>query len=165
MKKILAALTLATTLIIGFGCSTGVSQSTDTAMAEKVSYDREGFAIRMEDGRLWVFTAESKDLAKFDSHGEPAKHIVRPGGGPGGITIKATDTETLDAYMFARPGFVTRVEDGRLWIFKSNSEELPKYIEHGEPAKHIVRPGAGPKGMTVKATDAETLDAYLAVVK
>ena len=99
MKKILAALTLATTLIFGFGCSTGVSQSTDTAMAEKASYDREGFATRMEDGRLWVFTSESKDLAKFDSHGEPAKHIVRPGAGPKGMTVKATDAETLDAYL------------------------------------------------------------------
>lgn len=165
MKKILAALTLAMTLAVGFGCTTAVSQNSGTAMAEKTSYDREGFVTRMDDGRLWVFTNESKELEKFDTHGELAKHVIRPGAGPGRITLKAPDTETLDAYLLARPGFVTRVEDGRLWVFTSDSPDLAKFIEHGELAKHIIRPGAGPKGMTVKAPDAETLDAYLALVK
>ncbi len=165
MKKVLATAIVATTLAFGSGCSTAVSQDTKAAAAQQSSYARDGFETRMEDGRLWIFQTASKDLAKFDEHGELAKHVIRPGAGPGRITVKAPDTETLDAYLLSRPGFVTRIEDGRLWVFKSGSDEFKKFTEHGELAKHIIRPGAGPNGMTVKSPDAETLDAYLTALK
>lgn len=69
------------------------------------------------------------------------------------------------ASEFDLPGFVTEVEDGRLWVFKENSAELTEFKQHGEPAKQFTVIGAGPKGMTVKSADKETLDEYLAKVK
>ena len=69
------------------------------------------------------------------------------------------------ASEFDLPGFVTEVEDGRLWVFKENSAELNEFKQHGEPAKQFTVIGAGPKGMTVKSADQQTLDEYLAKVK
>lgn len=69
------------------------------------------------------------------------------------------------ASEFDLPGFVTEVEDGRLWVFKENSAELTEFKKHGEPAKQFTVIGAGPKGMTVKAADQITLDEYLSKVK
>lgn len=126
-------------------------------------FDKPGFVTEMEDGRLWVFLDGSKELGQFREHGELAKHIIRPGAGPEGMTLKAPDAETADAYLLAKPGFVVMIEDGRLWVFRDGSKELGQFREHGELAKHIIRPGAGPGGMTLKAPDAETADAYLQV--
>ncbi|MFP3939362.1 MAG: hypothetical protein ACLF0P_03565 [Thermoanaerobaculia bacterium] len=125
-------------------------------------YAKPGFHAALEDGRLWVFREGSEDLARFLEHGEPAKQVVRPGAGPGGMTLKSVDGETLTEYLLTRPGFWVRVEDGRLWVFREGSEELTRFLEHGEPAKQVVRPGAGPDRITLKAVDVETLDAYLA---
>jgi secreted PhoX family phosphatase len=115
------------------------------------------------DGRVWIFEDGSKEYEQFRSHGELAKHIVRPAAGPMRSTLRAPDAATLDAWAFSKPGFVTIVEDGRLWIFRDGSKELADFQKHGELAKHIVRPGAGPNRMTVKAPDAATADAYLAM--
>ncbi len=120
------------------------------------------FEERWHDGRLWVFRAGSKELARFDKDGELAKHVIRPRAGPGGVTLKAPDADTILAYVARRPGFVTEVHDGRLWVFKAGAKELERFRKDGELAKHVVRPGAGPLGATLKAPDAETLDAYLA---
>ena len=121
---------------------------------------KTGFVTKFEDGRLWVFRAGSKELADFQKHGELAKHVVRPGAGPNGATIKAPDAETLDAYIYTKPNFVALVEDGRLWVFRRGSKELADFQKHGELAKHVVRPGAGPGGITIRAPDAETIAAY-----
>jgi|UniRef100_A4YC36 acylphosphatase len=69
------------------------------------------------------------------------------------------------ASEFDLPGFVTEVEDGRLWVFKENSAELTEFKQHGEPAKQFTVIGAGPKGMTVKSADQQTLDEYLIQAK
>ncbi|MGL4711308.1 MAG: hypothetical protein ACRCWP_01740 [Shewanella sp.] len=69
------------------------------------------------------------------------------------------------ASEFDLPGFVTEVEDGRLWVFKEHSAELTEFKQHGEPAKQFAMIGVGPKGMTIKSADQETLDEYLAKVK
>jgi hypothetical protein len=69
------------------------------------------------------------------------------------------------ANEYDKPGFVTEVEDGRLWVFKAESEELKQFKEHGEPAKQFTIIGAGPEGMTVKAASQETLDEYLKLGK
>ena len=63
---------------------------------------------------------------------------------------------------FEKPGFVTKMQDGRLWVFKEGAPELKKFEEHGELAVHVVRPAGGPKGLTLKAPDAETADAFMA---
>lgn len=136
----------------------------DGETIDAYTFHKPGFITLVEDGRLWVFKAGSQELADYQAAGELAKHIVRPGAGPQGMTIKAPDAETVDDYLVGAPGFVTKIEDGRLWVFKAGSQELADYEAAGELAKHIVRPGAGPQGMTVKAPDAETIDAYLAAI-
>lgn len=65
------------------------------------------------------------------------------------------------ASEFNLPGYVTEIEDGRLWVFKAGSAELEEFKKHGEPAKQFTNVGAGPNGMTIKSADQETLDAYL----
>lgn len=122
---------------------------------------KKGFVTKVEDGRLWVFRPRSDELAQFENAGDLAKHVVRPGAGPQGMTIKAPDAETIDAYLTSKPGFVTKMDDGRLWVFREGSEELKQYETAGDLAKHVIRPGAGPGGLTVKSPDAETILAYL----
>jgi hypothetical protein len=122
---------------------------------------RPGFEIFVVDGRVWVFRPASESLAQFRTIGEPAKHVIRPGVGPLGMTVKGPDSETVDEYLTAKPGFVTKVVDGRLWVFREGSKELEDFKTIGEPAKHVIRPGAGPHGMTLKAPDTETAMAYM----
>lgn len=69
------------------------------------------------------------------------------------------------ASEFDRPGYVTEVEEGRLWVFKAGSPELEQFKSHGEPAQQFTNIGAGPNGMTVKAANQQTLDDYLKAVK
>ena len=140
-----------------------LSAATDGPDADAAAkYAKPGFHVALEDGRLWVFREGSDDLAAFLEHGEPAKQAVRPAAGPGGITVKSVDGETITAYLLTRPGFWVTVEDGRLWVFREGSEELAAFLEHGEPARQVVRPAAGPDGITLKAVDGEVLDAYMA---
>lgn len=162
-KSFLHRVILITLLAFVFGCAgtqTSVNASSHEATAR--DYARPGFVTKIEDGRLWVFIPGSKELEKFEKAGELAKHVIRPAAGPNRITLKAPDSETADAYMLAKPGFITRIEDGRLWVFKVGSKEFEKFEKAGELAKHIIRPAAGPNRMTLKAPDAETADAYLA---
>ncbi|HEX5139062.1 MAG TPA: hypothetical protein VFY93_18985 [Planctomycetota bacterium] len=125
---------------------------------------KEGFVTRCEDSRLWVFRAGSKELAEFEKQGELAKHVTKIGAGPGGVTVKAPDSETIAAYVVANDGFATFVRDGRIWVFRKGSRDLAEFRKTGEPAKCITRPLAGPMRMTVKGPDTETVDAYLAVM-
>jgi hypothetical protein len=67
--------------------------------------------------------------------------------------------------QYDRPGFVTEVKDGRLWVFKPDSKELAEYRKSGEVAKQFTEIGGGPEGMTVKAGDAATLKEYLEAFK
>jgi hypothetical protein len=125
---------------------------------------KRGFVTKCEDGRLWVFGTASKELAEFEKQGELAKHVTRPGAGPGGITIKAPDAETIVAYAAACDGFATFVLEGRVWVFRPGSKELAEFEKTGEPAKSVTRIAAGPLNMTVKGPDPETIDAYLSRV-
>jgi hypothetical protein len=129
---------------------------------EKSPHDIPGYRTFLEDGRLWVFREGSEDLAKFREHGEPAKIVVLPGKGPGGMTLKGTDRDTMLEYALSKPGFAVFLEDGRLWVFREGSEDLTKFRKHGEPAKIVVLPGKGPGGMTLKSVDRIIIDAYLA---
>ncbi|MCG8586636.1 MAG: hypothetical protein MI757_18190, partial [Pirellulales bacterium] len=125
---------------------------------------KPGFKTFIVDGRVWVFAEDSPQIAKFKEHGELAKQVIRPGGGPQGMTIKSEDAATIDKYMNDKPGFVTAVVDGRLWIFRPGSEDLAEFKKNGEPAKFVTFPNAGRRGMTLKAPDRETILAYLAAV-
>ncbi|MFG0253537.1 MAG: hypothetical protein ACF787_00335 [Rhodopirellula sp. JB053] len=135
----------------------------DTETLDLYLASKLGFVLKFDDGRLWVFRKGSEELSDFLEQGELAKHVIRPAAGPNGVTLKAPDAETIDAYLVAQPGFVTKLDDGRVWVFRNGSEELKSYREAGELAKHVIRPAAGPGGLTLKAPDAETIDAYLRV--
>lgn len=87
---------------------------------------------------------------------------------------KLTITAALLASLFAsvsfasqydKPGFVTKVEDGRLWVFREDSAELKDFEAHGEPAKQFTEVGNGPDGMTVKSGDPQALKDYLSTLK
>jgi hypothetical protein len=137
----------------------------DTETITRYLYAKPGFVVRETDeGRLWVFREGAEELAAFQESGELAKHAIRPGAGPNGVTLKAPDTETIDAYLYGAPGFATALEDGRLWVFRDGSEALEGYRQEGAPEKHTTRPGAGPLGVTVKGPDPETIEAYLRAV-
>jgi hypothetical protein len=123
---------------------------------------RPGFVTKVDDGRLWVFRSGAKELAEFEKSGELVKSVARLSAGPMGMTLKGPDAETLDAYIYAKPNFVTLLDDGRLWVFRPGSKDLADFQKHGELAKHVVRPGIGPDGMTVKAPDNDTINAYIA---
>jgi hypothetical protein len=136
------------------------AQETTVSVSE---YEKSGFEVFMDDGRLWVFRTDSEGLAEFKEKGEPAKQVIRPGAGPGGITLKAVDSGIIDEYLTTIPGFYTRMEDGRLWIFVEGSAELAEFLEKGEPAKQVVRPVAGPYGLTIKAVDGSVMDEYMTI--
>jgi hypothetical protein len=123
---------------------------------------KEGFVTHVVDGRLWVFHEGSTELKDFESVGPLAEHVTRVGAGPGGMTLKGPDRETIIDYVTVMAGFETFVNaDGRLWVFRADSRALDEFYKLGKPEKHITRVGAGPLGLTIKAPDAETADAYL----
>jgi len=63
---------------------------------------------------------------------------------------------------YDKPGFVTAVIKGRLWVFAEGSKELAAFRETGKtPAVHVVRPLAGPDRMTLLSPDAAVLDGYM----
>lgn len=67
------------------------------ACADK--FEKAGFVVEEEDGRLWVFKEGSEYLAQFEQTGEPAKQYTAIGAGPEGETVKAADKAVLDAYL------------------------------------------------------------------
>lgn len=71
------------------------------AKEESAKHNKEGFTTFIEDGRLWVFKVGSQEVEDFKAHGEPTKMATKVGAGPGGITVKSADLETLDAYLAA----------------------------------------------------------------
>ncbi|MEZ6120683.1 MAG: hypothetical protein R3C28_29475 [Pirellulaceae bacterium] len=132
---------------------------------DKGEFNKKGFVTALENGRLWVFRLGTSQIAEWASKGAPEKSVTMPGAGPQGMTMKAFDKETIVAYNSAADGFVTFEEDGRLWFFAEGSDDLADYLAQGEPAKSVTRPGAGPSGMTVKSTEADTLDKYLEAIQ
>lgn len=133
-----------------------------SASNDQEAHRQAGFVTWIDDGRLWVFEMQSADAAEFLKSGELAKSVTRPGAGPNGMTIRSSSAEVIDRYLWTRPGFVVAQDDGRLWVFRSDAPELLAFRAGQESEKVVIRPGAGPDGMTLKATDAETLDAYIA---
>ncbi len=149
----------------GAGPSGVTLKSVDSETIIEYVATKPGFVVAYDtrDERLWVFSEGSEDLAKFEAEGRPARHVLRPGAGPLGLTLKSTESSTIIEYVVTREGFFTQLDgDGRLWVFRADSPELASYLAAGKPAKHVVRPGAGPLGLTLKAVDVETLDAYQA---
>lgn len=67
----------------------------------------------------------------------------------------------VSAEKYNLPGYVTEIEDGRLWVFKEGSADYEEFKKSGEPGKQFTNIGDGPDGMTVKSSDQQTLDSYL----
>ncbi|TWT39044.1 hypothetical protein [Blastopirellula retiformator] len=128
--------------------------------ADKAAFDKPGYVTFEEDGRLWVFDLTNKNLTDFLKIGELTKQVIRPGVGPSGMTLKSDETETILGYLAAKPGFLTAIEDGRVWVLKEGSDAAKEFVAAGEPAKQVIRPGAGPLGVTLKSDDAATIAAY-----
>lgn len=78
------------------------------------------------------------------------------------LALTLVSCATTGSMSYDKPGFVTDVKDGRLWVFRAGSKELEAYKKVGEPALVVSRIAAGPNGMTIRATDAKTIDDYLA---
>jgi len=110
-------------------------------------YAKPGPVVSAVRIAIWVFK-QGSDMKKSD------KHSTLIGAGPAGMTIKALDKDTAIQYVAAKEGFVTKVEDGRLWVFREG-------VATEMSDKHVTRIGAGPMKMTVKALDKDTLLAYL----
>jgi hypothetical protein len=75
--------------------------------------------------------------------------------GAGGAT-GAASAAGLD-----KPGFYTKVHDGRLLVARAGSKAAQELAAANELRVSVTRIGAGPNGMTVIAPDGETIDAYL----
>jgi hypothetical protein len=78
------------------------------------------------------------------------------------MTAFASDEGFASATQFNKAGFVTAIEDGRLWVFKEGSKELEEFKTNGEPAMSVARIGDGPEGMTIKSVSDSIIDEYKA---
>lgn len=85
-----------------FAAAFAVTAITGCAGADSAGYDKPGFVTEVKENRLWVFKADSKDLAEFRKHGDLMKVVTRIGEGPNGMTLKAGDAKTLDEYAAAK---------------------------------------------------------------
>ena len=129
--------------------------------ADRNPFDKADFFTQVKEERLWVFKIASEELAEYIDRGSYEKHVTMPGAGPGGMTIKGPSKEVIQDYLTSRPGFVTGILDGRLWVFKHGSEAAAEFLSGSVSDKHVTRVGAGPAGLTVKSDSRETIDAYL----
>jgi hypothetical protein len=136
-----------------------------TEAAASGVYDRPGFVVFAKEGRLTVFCGEDKALAGFQQTGDLIQSVTRIGAGPGGMTVRAPDGETIDGYVLARPGFITRVAEGRIWVFPAAGDDFAKFCAHGEPTQSVTRIGVGPNGETVKSSDGAVIDAWLKALR
>ncbi|TVR44105.1 MAG: hypothetical protein EA402_07950 [Planctomycetota bacterium] len=172
-RSLLAPAVFAAALFLGQSCeassarSDAGSSSASTATASTSTaaspFDKPGFVTGVKDGRLWVFRADSDAGKAFKANGAtPARHVVRPGVGPAGMTVRAPDAEDIVAYMMARPGFEVVEADGRFWIYREGTKEHAAFKESGShPARHVVRPGAGPMGTTLRSPELKYITEYL----
>ena len=62
---------------------------------------------------------------------------------------------------YDKAGFVTKLVDKRLWVFRAGSPELAEFEKTGDLGKQAMLIGAGLNGITLKGPDRDTIDAYL----
>jgi hypothetical protein len=78
-------------------------------------------------------------------------------------SVKSADAETLDAWAVRKPGWVTRVREGRTWVFREGDPAVAELDAGVEPVQHVTRVTATPAGVqVVKARDAGTVAGYAA---
>jgi hypothetical protein len=57
--------------------------------------------VWVREGRAWVARPQSLDWLWLRTGAELGKHVTLVGAGPNGMTIRAGDTETAEAYAAA----------------------------------------------------------------
>ena len=107
------------------------------------------------DGYLKTAGVEAPPTEPEPPSDDPAPELT-----PANPDVKQVPADSA-TNNYDKPGFTTMEDDGRLWVFKTGSEDLAAYKESGDLAKRVTRIGAGPEGMTLMAPDADVLDAYL----
>jgi hypothetical protein len=137
------------------------AQPASSARIDTEALSRPGYFVEVRDGRLWVFLRGTQDFYDFQKMGEPAKLVTMIHAGPGGLTLRGPDRETLVGYMASSPRFHARVIDGRLWVFDLEKEDYRKAIANGPSDKRVTLIGKGPDGMTLCAAERETLDDWM----
>ncbi len=109
----------------------------------------------MSHYRLRLAIASSLLLAAGCTTGQDDTRIKSDAAAKGAPAVAAA------ASSYDRPGYITEVHDGRLWVFHKDSKAYNDFKTQGEPAKVVTRIAAGPNRMTVRSTDAEIIDGYL----
>ncbi|MCR9247027.1 MAG: hypothetical protein NXI31_18495 [bacterium] len=141
------------------------SEATPAQLVRETPFDRPGFIVREFDGRLYVFPAAAPEAAGFEDSAVLRHSVTRIGVGPQGMTVRAPDRETIDAYLIAREGFRTEIVDGRVWILRAGSAECDAFDEGAQLRESVTRVGAAPNGMSARSVDNATLDDYLSVAR
>ncbi len=88
--------------VAAFAVVTTAACSVTPVGGQAAGYDKQGYATKVEDGRLWVFPAGSKDYADFAKGVEPKVIVTRIGAGPNGMTIRSNDPKVIDGYLAAK---------------------------------------------------------------
>ncbi len=92
--------------------------------------------------------------------GATAPVAAKPAAPTPAVTLPAP-VPTVGIGPFSKPGFVTFLNKNVLTIFRVESKDLPKFRQSGDMAKGVIRPAAGPEGLSLKAPDGETIQDYL----
>ena len=98
IKRALAITALGLLTLATFtGCSAPSEVTSHPGFSAQ--YSKLGYYAFEEDGRLWVFAADSSGLDEYLKSGEPAKSVTLIKAGPDGKTIRSTSKATINAYM------------------------------------------------------------------
>lgn len=136
-------------------------RATDEAVLSAYLYGKAGFEVFAQDGRLWVFEAESENAVAFRLGDLPEQRVSFPGAGPDGLTVESPRREVALEYLCRRDGFHTRIVDGRLWVFRADDPEWERFEREGAILERVTLPLAGPLGTTLVGSEREALDRYL----
>lgn len=93
--------------------------------------------------------------------GASAPVAARPAAPAPAAKAPSAPVPTVGVGPFSRPGFVTFLNKNVLTVFHLESKDLPKFRKSGDMAKGVIRPAAGPEGLSLKAPDGETIQDYL----
>ncbi len=107
MRRFILSAVIATA-VVGAGCKTSTGQKEEAVrvtarqgLQHKLALPGYSVFDADDEGRLWIFRADAKELAEFSKSKEIAKFVSLVGEGPNGVTIKGPDLETLNDYMKA----------------------------------------------------------------
>jgi len=136
---------------VALGACQGTTQRTGTVVVPSA---KAGSDVRVAR----VVPASSPAAAPVRAAGNA---VVQPALPPPPAVLARADAARVQAREFMLPGYnVYEAEGGRLWVFRSGSEDLGAFLSKGEPAKRVTQIGAGPGGRTLMGADAAVLTDY-----